>query len=517
MVRNKVLHTRIYCPGYVCIRVIYHKEASFFVGTRTTVRVQNVGKDGHLKREKSRPFHKKTRKAPQDPSPLRSPSRPCPRQPHTRSRRLLAPGADKNRRNRSPDRVSYPHSQNNCGSTVKRAIEAVPGVARAEVSFPARRAWAWPSSAAAVPRDDTGGRRPGASGPGGHADVEETPAGAAAGAAAGGASLDDAGGAVLAAVVEAVEAVGFGAEASPDVELLVEGMMCQNNCGTTARNALLGASPAVVRAEVSFAEGRARVWLDRPAAAAAAARLGTAGGGGGGGGTGGVAGVAGGGGGAAAAAAAAAVDTSAALVAATAGLMVEALEAVGFDAAVAPAAVLKIEGMMCQNSCGSTVRKCLESVPGVGRAEVSFAGGRLARVWADGGARLPVSALVEAVEDVGFGARVVGPGEKKEEDDEVVPPPATVPSGGDGGGGSAAGGVNEAEASLPKMMLDVHGGSGDGAGGAGAMAIGVFSVSGMSCASCVGNVERFVSALAGVEDVRVALLAEKVGGRGGWV
>ncbi|CAN0044291.1 unnamed protein product, partial [Ectocarpus sp. 8 AP-2014] len=375
--------------------------------------------------------------------------------------------------------------QNNCGSTVKRAIEAVPGVSRAEVSFAARRAWAWlsPSSSS-----NTAGRRQQH-----HAAL--------------GSSLDDVAGnggvtakrseeeqegghsaAVFAEILEAVEAVGFGAEASPDVELLVGGMMCQKNCGTTVRNALLSVSPSVARAEASFEEGRGRIWIRAAASGLGGPRVGSGlvasdneadGSGGGGDGF---------------LPEASSPDESAAV----ARLAVEELEAVGFDASLAPSAVLEIEGMMCQKSCGTTVRGCLEAVPGVDRAEVSYADGRLARVWARDGPRLPVSALVEAVEDVGFGARVVrGPAEK---DGGSGTPPAAEekrPS-------RVGGGAGEADTKLPKMLLGKEGGA-DG----GEVAVGVFSVSGMSCASCVGNVEKFVSALDGVNDVRVALLAEK--------
>ena len=361
------------------------------------------------------------------------------------------------------------NSQKNCGSTVKAAIEAVPGVTRAEVSFAARRAWAWfPLLPPLLP--DTGKEAP-------TQQDHEVVATATA---------------MMAKVVEAVEDVGFGADASPDVELLVEGMMCQKNCGTTVRNALLASSPAVVRAEASFAEARARVWT-RPVAAAAARSPSAVGTGGGGNPSADV------GGGGESSAAGAAVDS----LAAEARRMVESLESVGFDAAVAPTAVLEIEGMMCQKSCGSTVEACLRAVPGVERAEVSYADGRLARVWRSlDGPRLPVSMLVEAVEDVGFGARVVGPGEKKK-DTSSSPPPLQAAAAGDG-----------QDASLPKMLL---GKDGSGGGGSDKGAVAVFSVSGMSCASCVGNVESFVSGLDGVADVRVALLAEKVGWVGGWV
>lgn len=328
---------------------------------------------------------------------------------------------------------------------------------------------------------------------------------------------------ILVEIIEAVEDVGFGAEASPDVELLVEGMMCQKNCGTTVKNALLASSPEeVVRAEASFAEGRARVWTRRRKAARVAAKgddrgdvaarvagkvseggIGSQlingrhaidGNGDGGEGAGRNPGTVNGADftTTTAAAAAAASSADARLVA----VMVEALEAVGFEATLAPSAVLEIEGMMCQKSCGTTVRGCLESVPGVERAEVSYAEGRLARVWARDGPRLPVSVLVEAVEDVGFGARVVNPGEEIKTD---------AGKGKDEEKKKEAAAAAAAAEEMSSLGLDVKE---EGAGGG--VAVGVFMVSGMSCASCVGNVERFVSALEGVVDVRVALLAEKV-------
>ncbi|CAN0546384.1 unnamed protein product, partial [Ectocarpus sp. 12 AP-2014] len=73
--------------------------------------------------------------------------------------------------------------------------------------------------------------------------------------------------------------------------------------------------------------------------------------------------------------------------------------------------VLAVEGMMCQNNCGSTVRQALTSVPGVLRAEVSFAESR-ARVWTGdgssaGGDPALLDSIVGAVESVGFGATVL--------------------------------------------------------------------------------------------------------------
>jgi len=69
--------------------------------------------------------------------------------------------------------------------------------------------------------------------------------------------------------------------------------------------------------------------------------------------------------------------------------------------ATPPTHVLTIEGMMCQQSCGSTVANALRNVPGVSRAEASFADHN-ASVWGE----VDVALLIDAVECVGFGAEV---------------------------------------------------------------------------------------------------------------
>ena len=56
---------------------------------------------------------------------------------------------------------------------------------------------------------------------------------------------------------------------------------------------------------------------------------------------------------------------------------------------------------MCQQSCGSTVANALRNVPGVSRAEASFADHN-ASVWGE----VDVALLIDAVECVGFGAEV---------------------------------------------------------------------------------------------------------------
>lgn len=106
--------------------------------------------------------------------------------------------------------------QNSCGKTVENALRAVAGVNGVIVSFPLR--------AATVICN---------------ADVTDTD------------------------LCNAVEVVGFGAvpmsTRPPDVRLNVEGMMCQQSCGSTVESAL-GSVPGVLLAVIEFSKSEARVW-----------------------------------------------------------------------------------------------------------------------------------------------------------------------------------------------------------------------------------------------------------------
>lgn len=364
--------------------------------------------------------------------------------------------------------------QRNCGSTIKAALEAVRGVRRAEVSFADGRGLVW-SDGGDGGFGEGGGGGGGGRGRAGRLCLEE-------------------------ALVDAVEAVGFGAAVAPAVELEVEGMMCQKNCGTTVRTCLEGVS-GVSRAEVSFAKKRARVWSSSGSGSDIGA------------------------------------DTDAAAVSAAA--LVDAVEAIGFDAAVAPAVLLSVEGMMCQKNCGTTVRGALEGVSGVSRAEVSFAD-KLAKVWSSGSdcsvGFVSVGALVDAVEAVGFGASpassaapspAVNGNSSNGNNDKMKPTPtdeADFPSsnGGIGGGGGRKKKASNGRGYSSRVVVlspnegavrkkgGLSGGSDGGGGGRLMLSTGSFTVEGMSCAACVGKVERFVGAMTGVGDVRVALLAGQV-------
>ena len=297
--------------------------------------------------------------------------------------------------------------QKNCGTTVKNALQGVAGVKQAVVSFPKK---------SAVVRGK---------------------------------------GLVLKELVEAVELVGFDArEKLEEVELNVEGMMCQKNCGTTVKNALQGVA-GVKQVVVSFAKKNAVVRGK--------------------------------------------------------GLqvqdLIDAVEMVGFDAEEKMDVVqLHVEGMMCQKNCGTTVAKALRNAPGVVSAVVSFAN-KSAVVK---GKALDVSSLISAVDAVGFDAKEKAPspahpmskptelavGMKssatRDEPQEEAQEETNITVKDD----------DLAEIELQAMLDN----SSHGLSNVEVVEVGI---KGMSCAACVANVESHVTKAAGVLEVRVALVAEK--------
>jgi Cu+-exporting ATPase len=322
------------------------------------------------------------------------------------------------------------------------------------------------------------------------------------------------------------------------VVLRVEGMMCQQNCGSTVMKALQRV-PGAELVVVSF-------------------------------------------------------PLQAALVtgAAAAGELVEAVEMVGFDASVvsdparrdalaealnarpagaggaAPAAaparasvVLHVEGMMCQTNCGSTVRSALQRVPGAERVIVSFPQ-QAALVEGTAAA----SELVEAVEMVGFDCSEASPGAARAAlaasleafaNESSLSPAAAAASASASASASAAalspsapaavaaGAAPAARPGSPLSRLyvpdqrqvqrassisllddDVSGGAEQGNSLDEGTAIPVAAapgapdapgrrrrcevqISGMTCTACVSNVEGNVRKVDGVYSIAVALIAEK--------
>lgn len=140
--------------------------------------------------------------------------------------------------------------------------------------------------------------------------------------------------------------------------LKIDGMMCQASCGSTVETALLSVD-GVKSAKASYPSGEALVWWVSGATAS--------------------------------------VEQA-----------IEAVEAVGFGAAVMNAVVLEVDGMMCQASCGATVQAALLHVDGVESANVSYPDKQAVVVGS-----ASTASLIAAVEAVGFDARVASGSAKK--------------------------------------------------------------------------------------------------------
>jgi P-type Cu+ transporter len=69
--------------------------------------------------------------------------------------------------------------------------------------------------------------------------------------------------------------------------------------------------------------------------------------------------------------------------------------------------VLKIDGMMCQKNCGTTVQNALMSVHGVHSANVSFATHSASILLSDNEPSLDASKLIQVVDDIGFEATLI--------------------------------------------------------------------------------------------------------------
>ncbi|CAM9120362.1 unnamed protein product, partial [Ectocarpus fasciculatus] len=205
----------------------------------------------------------------------------------------------------------------------------------------------------------------------------------------------------------------------------VEGMMCQNSCGATVENALK-AVPGVTGVIVSFPLHTATVLGDPELQEQD---------------------------------------------------LIEAVEAVGFDAVplstLPPDVRLRVTGMMCQKSCGTTVETALGSVPGVILAVAEF-GRSEARVWGTAS----VVDLMDAVDIVGFEAELLeggaSAGQKDEKPDLIIF-------------------VEDNEAGAPAQGL--RGGCPEAA-----------HIQGISSAACVKSIESALVGRSGIRDVKCALL-----------
>ncbi|RLN73601.1 hypothetical protein BBJ28_00026251, partial [Nothophytophthora sp. Chile5] len=227
------------------------------------------------------------------------------------------------------------------------------------------------------------------------------------------------------------------------VELAVEGMMCMKNCGATVQSALRSVD-GVASAVVDFEKRSARVEC-LPGASV------------------------------------------------TAGDLVDAVECVGFGAAVKEAAkketeanpltiALLVEGMMCQKNCGTTVENALRGVDGVASAAVDF-DRRLATVTLTSAGSTTLEELVDMVECVGFEASAYDAAKA-----------AAIKL-------QARKRAEAAKQEKNNVALEMPQATGHPRA--------VFRVEGMSCAACVKAIEDLLGKVEGVVDCRVGLISQK--------
>jgi hypothetical protein len=177
--------------------------------------------------------------------------------------------------------------------------------------------------------------------------------------------------------------------------LYVQGMMCQKNCGHTVQQALLNEVPDAIDAETVFTESRAWVRTDTTTTTT---RSGTT-------------------------KQEQDYDSNTTFtVTAAAAAAITAVEDVGFDATPCQLIELHVDGMMCQQNCGTTVQNALQQTFFQALlVYVNFARQRAVLLMptsssssssGGGGANDELSLetiqrmAVEAIEDVGFEARV---------------------------------------------------------------------------------------------------------------
>lgn len=162
------------------------------------------------------------------------------------------------------------------------------------------------------------------------------------------------------------------------------------------------------------------------------------------------------------------------------------------EADTVPACRIAVEGMMCQESCGSTVKAAIQSVKGVRKVTVSFSD-KEARVWGDAA----VSLVIDAIESVGFDAALILDG-----------PVALL------------------DQKRPKLVLPVHQAKNETRNGnhfsetetakavpstsnrSPFLTVMELEIIGMSSSGCVRSIESGLKACIGIQSVRVALIAE---------
>lgn len=145
------------------------------------------------------------------------------------------------------------------------------------------------------------------------------------------------------------------------------------------------------------------------------------------------------------------------------------------------------------HSCPPKVQKALEDVPGVMSATVDYS---TTSATVEGAA--PVEDLVGALQEAGYQASV----------SQATTAPASTSSPSKRKPQSAKAAAKAPHGSKRQTRKKGKPASGSTTDAA-PVAKATYSVSGMSCASCVANIEGTISAMPGIASVRVALLAER--------
>ena len=272
------------------------------------------------------------------------------------------------------------------------------------------------------------------------------------------------------------------------VLLTVDGMMCQNSCGSTVQNSLRSV-PGVLYAEASFAHGTALVLVEEKRTNQEGEEE---------------------------------EERSP-----TDDDLLEAIDMVGFDASLRVSGSvychdLTIEGMMCQNSCGTTCTNALlSSSIDVITAKATFSDASAVAFTLHSSPTSPVD-LAEEIEDVGFEANVVATRLVATADSadanllmlllkDAVEKRASKSKTGVSVSTAAASttAASTAAASTAAASPSSSTNSSSAADATKGLCKMFFNVGGMSCASCSSSIERHVGQIDGVKEIKVALLAER--------
>jgi P-type Cu+ transporter len=163
------------------------------------------------------------------------------------------------------------------------------------------------------------------------------------------------------------------------------------------------------------------------------------------------------------------------------------------EADTAPACRIAVGGMMCQESCGSTVKAAIQSVKGVRKVTVSFSD-KEARVWGDAA----VSLVIDAIESVGFDAALVLDGSvallDQKRPELVLPIQPAKKEMRNGSHFSKTETANAVPSSSNRSPF---------------LTVMELEIIGMSSSGCVRSIESGLKACMGIQSVRVALIAEE--------